>query len=105
MSNSIYIQDYSLKTFIVRGETKEYKNSLKTLGGKWNPMLTDKETGQKFGGWIFFSEKRSEIEEWIKNCRKDTFTSSKAEVSCESSKIDKIYNMLEAICKFHNIKI
>lgn len=112
MSNPIYIQDYSPRTFIVRGETRDYKTSLRTIGGKWNPMLTDKETGLKFGAWIFFSEKRAEIEEWIKDCRPDSLNPLPNEVQTQykpvesqNSKLDKIYKMLEAICALHNIKI
>ena len=36
MSSAVYIEEYSPKSFVVRGETKEYKEALKALGGKWN---------------------------------------------------------------------
>lgn len=63
----VAIEDYTQKSFVVRGETQPYKDSLKAMGGKWNTMLTDKETGQKFGAWIFWADKRTEIEEWYSN--------------------------------------
>lgn len=44
---SVTIENYSERSFVVRGETKEYKDILKRLGGKWNPNLRDGK------GWIF----------------------------------------------------
>lgn len=64
--NSIQIEDYSEKSFVVRGETREYKDALKNMGGKWNSRLTDKQTSDKFGAWLFWSDKRKEVEEWMK---------------------------------------
>ena len=74
---NVEIQEYSDKSFVVRGEgTRVLREDLKTLGGKWNSRLTDKETGDKFGAWLFWTEKREEIEMWItKGCR----TAPKAE--------------------------
>lgn len=66
----IYIEDYSAKSFVVRGETRDYKDVLKSMGGKWNSRLTDKTTGDKFGAWLFWSDKREELDTWIANgCR------------------------------------
>ena len=66
MSNSsIRIVSYTDKSFVVVGDTKTYKDSLKTLGGKWNSSLTNKETGEKFMGWIFYASKKNEIQYWI----------------------------------------
>jgi hypothetical protein len=66
-TSDLNIQEYSAKSFVVRGNTKEYKDKLKSLGGKWNPNLTDKETGSRFGGWIFGNNKRKLVEEYIEN--------------------------------------
>jgi hypothetical protein len=66
MSHSnIYIEDYTSKSFVVRGETRDYKDALKSLGGKWNSRLTDKSTGDKFGAWLFWADKRDELEKWL----------------------------------------
>jgi hypothetical protein len=63
---NVELQDYSEKSFVVRGEgTREHRESLKAMGGKWNSRLTDKATGEKFGAWLFWSDKRSEIEKWV----------------------------------------
>ena len=69
MSNkedTVYIEDYSDKSFVVRGDTRPHRESLKLLGGKWVNRLTDKTTGEKFGGWIFWTEKRKELDNWVK---------------------------------------
>ena len=69
MSN-VYIEDYTAKSFVVRGETREHKDSLKSLGGKWNSALTDRESGDKFGAWLFWNEKRNDIQKWLeKGCK------------------------------------
>lgn len=66
MSNSsIRIVSYTDKSFVVVGDTKTYKDSLKNLGGKWNGSLTNRETGEKFMGWIFYASKKNEIQYWI----------------------------------------
>lgn len=63
---TLYIQDYSAKSFVVRGDTQTYKDELKNLGGKWGNSFTDKETGEKFGAWLFWSAKKPEIEKWLR---------------------------------------
>ena len=71
MSNAVFIEDYTTKSFVVRGNTKEHKDSLMAMGGKWNNGLSDKETGDKFGAWLFWSDKRKEIQTWIEKSTKD----------------------------------
>ena len=66
MSHNISIEVYTPKSFVVRGETQPHKESLKGLGGKWNSSLTDRNNGEKFGAWLFWSDKRSEVNNWIK---------------------------------------
>jgi hypothetical protein len=65
---SICMQEYKSNTYVVRGETKQYMDQLKTFGGKWNSNLTDATTGEKFGAWIFFDKSQKNIiSEWVKN--------------------------------------
>lgn len=61
----IRIIQYSEKAFVVIGDTKKYNTKLKSMGGKWNPSLTYKETGEKFMGWIFPNTKKDKISTWI----------------------------------------
>ena len=56
---SISIQNYNDKSFAVYGDTKEYKEVLKNLGGKWNRKLSG---GQ---GWIFPNNCRLNVNDWF----------------------------------------
>ena len=62
----VYIEEYSEKSFVVRGDTRPHRESLKALGGKWANRLTDKSSGEKFGAWLFWSGKHPELDDWIK---------------------------------------
>lgn len=100
MSN-IYSQKYTEKSIVVRGETKEFKESLKSLGGKWNSKLTDKSTQETFGGWIFPLSKTSEVEKWMRN--KVTVLPSQSPKSVEPKdnfdRIAQIETMLVEVIK------
>jgi hypothetical protein len=118
MSSVIYIEEYSPKSFVVRGETKQHKDSLLALGGKWNYSLTDKQSGDKFGAWLFWGEKRKEITEWIeKGCKtveraQQTGGFEKSQSSSETNrdntsrleaKIDALTKMVESLCRYHKL--
>lgn len=122
MSNTIYIEDYSDKSFVVRGETKEYKESLKIMGGKWNGRLTDKTNGDKFGAWLFWSDKRKDLDKWfLSGCPRldtdglngksvsNTYNTSSKQISnstlCLEEKVDYLIKMVEYIYKIHDPKI
>ena len=113
----IYIEDYSPKSFVVRGGTKEHKDSLLSLGGKWNSSLTDKQSGDKFGAFLFWAEKRNEITDWIeKGCKivdreKQQRSSlgtggnfSSNQDSRLEAKIDALTKMVESLCRYHKIE-
>ena len=54
---TIRLEEYSDKALVVRGDTKPYKETLKEMGGKFNPKL-------KGGpGWIFSKKKETDIKE------------------------------------------
>jgi hypothetical protein len=61
----IYFEKYTEKSVVVRGETKDFKDELKSIGGKWNSRLLDKSTQEHFGGWIFPSSKEGEVKKWV----------------------------------------
>lgn len=125
MAQAIFIEEYSSKSFVVRGETRIYKDSLKNLGGKWNSSLTDKKSGEKFGAWLFWSDKRSDIDNWfskgcptIKNAstrdnhKYFSYTTSSSVNSDNQieltikrieNKVDRLTNMLEALCSKLNV--
>ena len=55
--------DYTEKSFVVVGEsTKNLKDSLKELGGRYNPNLTHPETKEKLAGWIFSKKQRERVQ-------------------------------------------
>ena len=64
--SAVYIEEYSEKSFVVRGDTRPHRESLKAMKGKWQNGLTDKETGEKFGAWLFWTSKHTELDGWIK---------------------------------------
>ena len=81
----MFIEDYTPKSFIVRGDdTVNYKDSLRDMGGKWNDRLTDKVTGEKFGAWIFWADKRVEITKWMVTKPKVTTSRNGVQISVES---------------------
>jgi hypothetical protein len=47
MTSQLNINEYSEKAFVVRGDTKPYKDNLLNRRGKWNPNL------KGGAGWIF----------------------------------------------------
>ena len=55
---SIIIEDYTVKSIVVRGDTKIHKDKLKELGGRYNANLS---VGP---GWVFSNKKKEEIMEW-----------------------------------------
>jgi hypothetical protein len=98
---NIYIEDYTTKSFVVRGETRDYKDSIKSIGGKWNSSLTDRESGDKFGAWLFWNDKRVDVQKWIDGgCTPvqsstintnttNSFSSSSSAAGIKSSSIDE----------------
>jgi hypothetical protein len=63
--SQVYTEIYTEKSFVVRGDTKSHKESLKLLKGKWNASLTDKSSGERFGGWIYPIGKKESVDKWI----------------------------------------
>lgn len=60
---SISIVNYSEKAIAVFGNTKEIKDHLLSIGGKFNPSL--KQNEERVAGWIFPSSKRDEVKKII----------------------------------------
>jgi hypothetical protein len=62
-NNGLRLVKYSDKAYAVFGQTKEYKDKLKEIGGKFNPYL--KENGEKSPGWIFSAKKMDLLTELV----------------------------------------
>lgn len=58
---NVKAEKYSEKSFVLRGNTKIYKENIKKLGGKWNPSLKDGP------GWIFSMKKVKDVSEFFEN--------------------------------------
>ena len=59
---------YSQKSIAIFGKrTKELRNEIRDLGGKFNAILNYKDTGTRQPGWIFFytPEKEEELKQFI----------------------------------------
>lgn len=65
---TITFHDYSEKAFVLAGDTKEIKDTLKAVNAKFNPYLS---VGK---GWIFSKSKQASILEKIKQAGTNTFT-------------------------------
>lgn len=66
MTAVLTCEKYTDKCYVVRGDTKEYKDELKAIGGKWNGGLKD----GKGGGWIFPSSYHDKILNLISKSKK-----------------------------------
>ena len=60
---SISIVNYSEKAIAVFGNTKDIKDHLAALGGKFNPSL--KQNDERVPGWVFPTGKREEVKKII----------------------------------------
>lgn len=60
---SISIVNYSEKAIAVFGNTKDIKDHLSALGGKFNPSL--KQNDERVAGWVFPNGKREEVKKII----------------------------------------
>ena len=59
MNSQLYIEDYSEKSIVVRGETRKYSEQLKKFSGLFNSNL------RGGAGWIYSKNKREEIQAFI----------------------------------------
>ena len=62
MKSDIYIENYSEKSFVLLGNTIEYKDQIKALGGKFNKNLRDNKIG-----WVFPMSKKQEVQNFIQD--------------------------------------
>ena len=78
------IEDYTEKSFVVFGETKNFKETLKELGGKYNSNL-------KVGpGWVFSKSNKEQVEQWMNS------------ISNIKSKEEREFSMSKMIDEYSN---
>lgn len=65
----LYIYQYSDKSIVLRGETpdatRERREEIKKLGGKYNPNLLSENRVDKKPGWIFKIKDKEKIQSYI----------------------------------------
>lgn len=62
--NNIYYEQYTSKSIAVFGDTKDYKDMLKDMGGKFNRNLTNSEQ-ETAPGWIFSNKKEANVKKFV----------------------------------------
>ena len=92
MSDPITLEQYSEKSIAVFGNTNDHKDSLMTLGGKYNSNLRGRP------GWIFTNSARPRVEEFIKN---GTVTAPKRSVAPipTGNETDSLLRQIEALTR------
>ena len=71
--SSITFQEYSDKSFLIKGDdTIKFKDTLKEFGGKWNTSL---------GGWIFSNTHKAKIQKFLEVIKMHTPLSSTTPVT------------------------
>jgi hypothetical protein len=104
-AKEVYIETYSDKSFVVRGDTRPHRESLKAMGGKWANRLTDKDNGEKFGAWLFWSQKRAELDKWL-GCGCTAVENSSQHIGSDSrlaqikARLDRIEDLMSKIYDF-----
>jgi hypothetical protein len=62
----IQIMSHTEKSFaVVTNKVLIYQDLLSKLGGIFDQNIVNKETGETFMGWIFYMDKKDEIQNWI----------------------------------------
>lgn len=85
------ITNYSDKCFVITGEdTREYKEKIKSLGGKWNARLKH---GLK--GWVFPIQKLSEVKQFVEN--PSSFQIIESDDTTDKQKIEKLTQRVKAL--------
>lgn len=63
VASNLEIVNYSEKAIAVFGDTKDIKDRLKEIGGRFNPAL--KYNGEKLPGWIFSKKQADKVREFL----------------------------------------
>lgn len=105
---NINIESYSEKAIVVRGNTKNHKETLINIGGKYNDRLKGGE------GWIFPKSKQKDIENWIRTgiitdtVRNNVYvrnnTNQSLQIETLNKKIDKLEKLLLKVLKVVHIE-
>lgn len=84
--SDIVIKSYSERAVVAIDNSGRHEDSLLALGGKKNGGLTDKETGERFEGYIFPKSRLAKIEEWRQAGKSLKYTGTRDEQPYSSSR-------------------
>lgn len=62
----VFVMPYK-KAVVIYGNTKPYKEELKTMNGHFNKFLKNPQTNVQFAGWIFRKEREEELKAWCES--------------------------------------
>ena len=89
---------YTDKSFVMRGEdTTKHKETLKTLGGKWNSNLKDG------GGWIFSNKSKEAVEKWLSSLEGGVEVVKAAPVAAVKPQEDRLARIEDKLNKILDI--
>ena len=104
--DKLSIREYSAKSFVIIGDSREFKDQIKTLGGKWNTKLMIDDNLSS--GWIFPNSLRENVDKWFLSGElKSNFQNNSIKVTEESSlreELDQIKKKLDNILSLLNSK-
>ena len=86
----IFNQNYTDKSFVISGSTKEFKEQLMALGGRYNPNL---KTGP---GFIFSNKKEQEVKDFINNKNSDNNSNNNDILSLDKNVINKVNSKIKS---------
>lgn len=102
MNSQLNIVQYTEKSFVVRGNTTENKEQLKTIGGKYNALL-------KGGpGWIFPNFLKKNVEEYIRSgsvCSNKKNTEGEDNEKSDDKKYTKNYSSYSSSSSYNNLDL
>lgn len=85
------ITNYSDKCFVITGEdTREYKEQIKSLGGKWNARLKN-----DLKGWVFPIQKLSQVKQFVEN--PSSFQIIESDDMTDKQKIENLTQRVKAL--------
>jgi hypothetical protein len=96
---SLILQDYTEKSIALFGNTKNYVDELKELGGRFNPNLTHDDV--KCPGWIFSNKKREQLLEFVEKVNDNKYVKSEKDIRKEDivNELTKIRNDIDKLIK------
>ena len=102
--DKLSIREYSSKSFVIIGDSREFKDQIKALGGKWNTKLIIDDNLSS--GWIFPNCLREDVNKWFISgeIKSNLQNNSKTEESSLREELDQIKRKLDNILSLLNSK-